>query len=370
MTINYKKLPHHGIRSLTPYAPGKSSEDLQEEKNITDVIKIASNENPLGCSPRVVAALQQLSPLTIATYPRHSHPLRSQLADQLNIAPEQLILGNGSDSFFSLLMTCFALHNNQHILTHEQAFSAYAIQAQTLGIPVCTVPVNEWWGLEVDKLITACNKHTGLIFLANPNNPTGLLIPAHDIIRLLDNIPASTLIVIDEAYYEYAASTFAFNLISVLSRYPNLIITRTFSKIYGFAGLRLGYLIAHPDIVSLLQTIQLPFAVNQAALYAGAAALEDKLFINKSLENNVIGKKLLETELSSLGLPHLPSATNFITFDCKEDSNKLYNYLLTQGIIVRTLHPYKMNSFLRVTIGTPEQNLRFLQALKTYLQYN
>ncbi|PWY55908.1 histidinol-phosphate transaminase [Legionella qingyii] len=369
MTVNFQQLPHPGIQSLIPYKPGKSIEELAREKRISDhdIIKMASNENPLGCSPLALAALKEMSSHTLATYPSPmNHPLIPKLAHKLEIDTDQLFVSNGSDYIYTILLNCFALHNDKHIITHEYAFSTYAIQANTLNIPVHTIGVDSNWHVNVDKLIQACTPQTAIIFLANPNNPTGILISPKEIKRLLENIPESTLLVVDEAYYEYAASQLNEKSIGWLAHHPNLVITRTFSKIYGLAGVRLGYAMAHPSIIELMRRIQLPFTVNQVALTTAHAALDDDEFIQLSLRTNAEGMLQMKEALNQLDINYLPSACNFLTIDCKEDGMSLYNYLLDRGIIVRPLHPYKMNNYLRVSIGTKEQNSRFLDTLSNY----
>ncbi len=367
MSVDFQNLPHPGIRSLVPYKPGKSIDELKKEKGLNDIIKMASNENPLGCSPLALTALQTISSTTLATYPSPlNHPLMAKLSQSLNISAEQLFLSNGSDYIFGLLIQCFALHLGKHILIHDFAFSAYAIQAHALQVPVQMVSIHEHWEVDIEKIIKACTSQTALIFIANPNNPTGLLISSEKIKQLLDNIPQNTLIVLDEAYYEYAAEQLEDNSIEWLAQYPNLVITRTFSKIYGMAGLRLGYAMAHPDVINILKRVQLPFAVNQVALNAACAALDDKKFIENSLKINTNGMKQFKEEFKKLTIPYLASAGNFLTFNCKEDGMKLYNYLLDRGIIIRPLHPYNMPHYLRVSIGTQEQNKRFFNELTQY----
>lgn len=367
MSVDFNLLPHAGIRSLVPYKPGKSIEELRREKGITDIIKMASNENPLGCSPLALNALHTMSTALAATYPSPvNHPLMMKLAHKLHVSVEQLFLSNGTDYLFSILLYCFALNNGKHILTHDYAFSAYAIQANTLHIPVRSVAIDSDWQVNINNLIEACTSQTGLIFLANPNNPTGILMSQNEIKYLLEHIPESTILVLDEAYYEFAASQFSCNSLEWLTEHRNLVITRTFSKIYGMAGLRLGYAITNPDIVNLLLRVQLPFSVNQAALAAAFAALDDDDFIRLSLKTNEEGMKQMREEFDALKIAYLPSSCNFLTFDCKENSSALYEYLLEQGIIVRPLHAYNMNQYIRVTIGTAEQNARFLNALKHY----
>ena len=367
MSIDFQQLPHPGIRSLVPYKPGKSIEELAREKGLSDIIKLASNENPLGCSPKALTALRSMPSPVIATYPSpNNHPLMPRLASHLNISTDQLFLSNGSDFIVNILLNSFASHTNKHILTHDYAFSTYAIQANTLNIPVHSVAINDDWQINCDKLINACTDQTGLIFIANPNNPTGLLTSQEEIKYLLEHIPASTLLVLDEAYYEYAVSAMNCNSIDWLKEHPNLVITRTFSKIYGLAGLRLGYAIANPDIISILKRVQLPFTVNQVALTAAKAALDDEDFIQRSIQTNNEGMIQMRDGFDRLDINYLPSLCNFLTFDCKEDGMGLYNYLLNNGIIVRPLHAYKMNNYIRVTIGTKEQNSRFLSALNNY----
>ncbi|RUR06467.1 histidinol-phosphate transaminase [Legionella sp. km772] len=367
MSVDFQNLPHPGIRSLIPYKPGKSIDELKKEKGLNDIIKMASNENPLGCSPLALQAIKEMSSLTLATYPSPlNHPLMRKLSESFGLTPEHLFLSNGSDCIFGLLIKCFALHLGKHILTHDFAFSAYTIQAHTLQVPVQTVPIQENWQVDIEKIINACTTQTGLIFIANPNNPTGLLISPLKIRHLLDNIPPTTLLVLDEAYYEYAAAELGDNSIGWLADYPNLIITRTFSKLYGMAGVRLGYALAHPDIINILTRVQLPFAVNQIALQAAYAALDDDEFIQKSLTSNKAGMEYCEEQFKSLNFNYLTSAANFLTFNCTEDGIKLYNYLLDRGIIIRPLHPYNMPNYLRVSIGTKEQNQRFFMELTNY----
>ncbi len=364
MRCDYDQLPHSGIRNLIPYTPGKSSDELAKERGLTDIIKLASNENPLGCSLNVTQAFQHLMNTTIATYPiSANHPLREKIAEKLKINSDMITLGNGSDALFCSLLTCFALHTNKHILTHDYAFSSYAIQAKTLGIPVISTPVNESFEVNIDALIHACNEKTALMFMANPNNPTGLLVPLEDIKRLLEQIPSCTILVLDEAYYEYVTQVDARYTLNLLNAHPNLVITRTFSKAYGLAGLRLGYAIAPPEITNLLYRIQLPFAVNIAALTAGLAAIDDDEFIKKTVLLNQQGLKQMQHGLNGLKVKQLPSAGNFITFDCNTDSLPIYQRLQEYGIIVRPLHPYGLNQYLRVTIGTQQQNNRFIDAL-------
>lgn len=369
MTIDFQQLSHAGIQNLVPYKPGKSIEELAKEKGITDIIKLASNENPHGCSPLALKALQAMPSQLIATYPSPiNHPLIPKLAAKHAVNADNIFVSNGSDYLFGILMTSFALHTDKHILIHDYAFSTFAIQAHTLKIPVKSVPIAADWQVDIQAVIEACNDNTSIIFIANPNNPTGQLIAQEKIRQLLEAIPSKTILVLDEAYFEFAAAGYSCNSIDWLNAYPNLVVTRTFSKIYGLAGLRLGYAISNPEIIAIMRRVQLPFSVNQAALTCADAALDDGDFIRLSLQTNEAGMQQISAGLSKLNLSYIPSVCNFITFDCKEDGIRLYNYLLDRGIIVRPLHPYRMDNFIRVSIGTKEQNTRFLNALDGFYQ--
>lgn len=370
MACDYHLLPHAGIQTLSPYIPGKSAEELAQEQGLTDIIKLASNENPWGCSSKVVDALHSLNAHQIATYTTAAnHPLRKQLADTLQIDTKQLVIGNGSDALIPLLQTCFALHTHKHVLTHDFSFISYRIYASMLGIPVVSTPVKPNWEVDIDAMIAACHQDTGLIFIANPNNPTGCLIPQSEILRLLKNIPEQVIVVVDEAYYEFIDPHHQPNLIKELNHYPNLIIMRTFSKAYGLAALRLGYAMSSKPIHTILMRALPPFTVNEAALVAGQAALEDRAFINKTVKSNHQGLEQLKQGFIEQGIPFVASSANFMMFDCQMDSLKVYEGLLRHGIIVRPLQAYGINDFLRVSVGTPTQNRQFLKALKSVQQH-
>ncbi|CEG61593.1 Histidinol-phosphate aminotransferase 2 [Legionella micdadei] len=368
LPCDYHQLPHPGIQSLHPYIPGKSVEEVAREQGLTDIIKLASNENPFGCSPQVQKALAKLSAIQIASYPSPAnHPLSQKLSERLAITQDMLMLGNGTDSLFLFLLVTFALHTGKHILTHEYAFISYQIQAQTLGIPVSKIALKANWQVDIDAMISACNEQTALIFLANPNNPTGQLTPLEEIERLIASIPTSTILVLDEAYYEYVYGQVSGKSINLLAQYPNLVITRTFSKVYGLAGLRLGYFIANPQITELVQRVQPPFMVNQAALAAAHAALDDDDFIHRSLEANIRGKQQLIQGFEALKINYLPSRCNFVTIDCQTETKSIYQDLLKYGIIVRPLNQYGLPNHLRISIGTNQQNELLLDKLSICL---
>ncbi len=364
MSCDYRLLPHPGIQTLAPYIPGKSSEELAREQGLTDIIKMASNENPLGCSPRVLEALEKLTAHQLATYPVAAiHPLRAKIAQKIGVDTEMIMLSNGSDLLFTLCLICFALHHDKHALVHDYNFISFNIQAKTLGIPLRSVAMHPDWSVDIDALIAACHEQTAILFLSNPNNPVGKLIEYDSLERLLQTIPASTIVLLDEAYHEYIDKAARKNTIALLKHHPNLIITRTFSKAYGLAGLRLGYAIASIEITSLLHRVLLPFTVNQATLAAGMAALDDEAFIQETLRVNAQGLIQMTEGINNLGLTLLPTEGNFVTINCYQDASALYQALLRHGIIVRPLHPYGLNNYIRVSIGTKQQNTRFLDAM-------
>ncbi len=370
MTPTYQSLTHIGIQTLEPYVPGKSIEAVKRELGLENIIKLASNENPLGCSPRVYQTLSKLTAQDIANYPAYLiHPLKAALAQKYGVDEKGITLSNGSDFIFTLLLMLFALASKKHMLTHDKAFSTYAIQAQTLGIPFVTTPLMANWQVDVKALIATVNDNTGLIFIANPNNPTGLIIPIEEIESILKSIPKTCILVLDEAYYEFAYDLEDRRTLQLIDAYPNLVITRTFSKAYGLAGLRMGYAFASKEITELLLRIQLPFMVNQVALEASLSALQDQVFLQEVIENNKQGMQQMRSSLHALNLTTLESHCNFITFDCGKNALPIYSELLNHGIIVRPLTPYQLPNFLRVSIGKEEDNERFLKAISQVLKH-
>lgn len=369
MTPPFYPNTHSGISSLHPYIPGKSTEEVAREYGVSEVIKLASNENPLGCSPMVRTALSEMSGTQIAAYPHPNiHPLRHAIASKLAVEDDMVALCNGSDLLFWLMLTTFALHQKKHLLIHEYSFASYAIQAQALGVPYRSVPLRSDWQVDIDALINACNEETALIFIANPNNPTGSFFTQQQLLHLMNHVPQSTLVLIDEAYYEFAYPNGDPASLALLSQFPNLLVSRTFSKAYGLASLRLGYAVAHPKLIELLLRVQPPFSVNQAALVAGSAALADTSFLDSGLALNQQGLEQMRQGLQNLQLDLLPfQACNFITFNCGSDCKPIFEDLLRQGIIVRPLSAYGLPKHIRVSIGKPEHNSRFLAQLEKSL---
>lgn len=368
MGSEFTTLSHRGIQVLSPYIPGKSIEEVRKETGISNIIKLASNENPFGCSPKVIEVLQNSDPIQIARYPAEAHhPLRQQLSDFLQVPTNMLSLANGSDSLFGVLLTGFALLVDKHMITHDYAFNTYAIQSHTLGVEVVTLAMKNWT-IDVDAVIAACTAKTALIFIDNPSNPVGSVLPLADIEKILLNIPKTTLLVLDEAYYEFLPPN-SMHSIPLLKKYRNLIITRTFSKAYGLAGLRLGYAIADPEITEVIQKVHLPFTANILALNAASAALSDQAFVQHTQQHVARERQAMMELLDAKKIHYLPPNSNFITIECGQDrAVSMAQEFQERGIIIRPLHPYGMNSYIRVSIGTTEQNQRFIREFFDILQ--
>jgi len=365
MSYDYRLLPHEGIQTLSPYIPGKSIDSVCREYGLNHVIKLASNENPLGCSPHVLERLREITPSLLATYPAPLEaPLNGQLAEINHVSTAHITLSNGSDPLFPLLMTCFALHRGKDVLTHEHAFMSYAIQAKTLGIPLKITSMLPNWQIDIQQIIEKTTEKTALIFIANPNNPTGGFSSEHQIRQILNAIPEKTLLVLDEAYHEYLTHS-SFNSMGLIHDYPNLVITRTFSKAYGLAGLRLGYAIAHPSISALLKKAMQPFTVNTLSLIAASAALEDPLFLQQTIALNQSSIHFIKTSLEKANFTYLPITANFITFDYQKDATLGFTNLLKQGIITRPLHAFGLPHHIRISSGTMADSQRLGEALLT-----
>ena len=363
MSCDFSTLSHPGIQDLSPYVPGKSIAEVANQYGIHDIIKLGSNENALGCSPKVTEALRQVKSLEIMTYPSHAHhPFHRELSNFLQVSEPMLTLGNGSDSLFGLVLIAFALLQDKHIIVHDYAFNSYAIQAKTFGIAVKSLALQKWQ-IHVENLIAACTPQTAAIFIDNPGNPIGAYLDVAAVEEILVNIPETTLLVLDEAYHEYLPPA-AVSSLSLLNKYKNLIITRTFSKAYGLAGLRLGYAIANPQITAVIQKVHLPFAINHLAMDAGRVAIYDQDFISHTRNYIANERQIMAQFLDKHAIGYLPPSSNFVTLDCGSHSApSVARYLEQRGIICRPLTMYGLHFHLRVTIGSTEQNQRFRREL-------
>ncbi|WP_325799513.1 histidinol-phosphate transaminase [Acidithiobacillus ferriphilus] len=349
------------MSDLRPYQPGKPLAELEREQGIRDAIKLASNENPLGPAPMALAAIRAALP-TLALYPEGSAPeLRALLARQLDLDPRQFIFGNGSDQVVEFAVRAFAGPGTE-VIVSQYAFAAYAIAAQASGATVRIAPARNY-GHDLEAMAGLLNAQTRLVFIANPNNPTGTYLTAAALETFIDSVPSHALVVLDEAYLELMDAADYPDGKRWLRRFGNLLLTRTFSKAYGLAGLRCGYGIGHPDLIAVLERVRQPFNVNTLAQVAAHAALTDLAHLRATLANNHQGMVTLRDGLHNLGLTILPPAGNFTAFAVPGGGQRVYDALLQRGVIIRPLTPYGMPDHLRVSVGLPVENQRFLKML-------
>jgi histidinol-phosphate aminotransferase len=353
-----------GVRGLQPYVPGKPIEELEREYGVTNVIKLASNENPLGPSPKALAAARAALP-DIARYPDGGgFALKRALATKLGVLPEQVTLGNGSNDILEFAARAFVTAQDEVIFS-QHAFAVYPIVTQAVGARAVEVPARDW-AHDLDAMRAAITPRTRLIFIANPNNPTGTWLRRAALEAFLDKVPGSVIVVVDEAYFEYVEASDYPNTVAWLARYPNLVCARTFSKIYGLAGLRVGYGVSSAAIADILNRVRQPFNVNSVAQAAALAALGDDTHLDKARRVNTDGMRQLVQGFEQLGLDYIPSVGNFVCVEVGE-AGRVYEQLLRAGVIVRPVASYGMPRHLRVTVGLPAENQRFLEALKIIL---
>lgn len=360
----FLSLAHAQIENLQPYQPGRTISSLKGKISSDSIIKLASNENPLGPSPLAQQAIIHALPQA-ALYPEQVVAAKQTLATMLNIDEHCITLGNGSENIIQMVIQAFN-RPNSHCLIPQYAFSAYRINAHALNMEVRIIPSPQY-GHDIASIIDQVSETTSLIFIDNPNNPIGTYLNHQALLSLLDAIPPTVLLVLDEAYFEFGQGIHDYpDSLSLLTQYPNLIILRTFSKVYGLAGLRIGYGIAHPDITDILNRVRLPFNVSSLALSAAIAAIEDQNFVEQTLAMNKQAQKLYQQIFKELKLVYFPSFANFITFDLKQDSDLFFEYMLNHGIIVRPLKPYGLTTHIRISTGLPEHNQRAIQLMKHY----
>jgi histidinol-phosphate aminotransferase len=361
--IDFRSLANHHIRNITPYQPGKPIEEVERELGIPSVIKLASNENPLGASPFAIAAAQKA--LTKAhLYPDAGcYDLKQMLSKFLHVQPTQLTIGNGSENILEIITKAYLPQNSAAILS-QYAFLTIQLLIASFAAEMITIPAKDF-GHDIRSMIAAINEKTRIIFVVNPNNPTGTYTSADDMRLLLESVPPHILIVVDEAYHEYIDCADYLNMLPMLDQYPNLVITRTFSKAYGLAGMRLGYAISSLEIADILNRARLPFNVNSAAGAAAVAALQDQNHIVKTIALNKQGMQQLIDGFKKMQMEYIPSLGNFITINIKQDARAIYQKLLYEGVIVRPLLAYDLPTHLRVTIGTADENDKLLRALHT-----
>ncbi len=358
------EVPPH-IQALRPYVPGKPIEEVQREYGLADVIKLASNENPLGPSPRALEAIQSaLSGL--ALYPDGAcHTLVQALARHCEVSPEQLIVGNGSDEIIHYLGLVF-MAPGVEVLSAEPTFVQYAKAAYLNQAEYVAVPTRNH-GYDLEAMAERLSERTRLVFIANPNNPTGTMLGRAELERFLDRCPEQTIVVMDEAYYEYVDDPDYPHSLDYVRQGRNVVVLRTFSKIHALAALRVGYGIGRPEIIRALHQVREPFNVNTVAQAAALASLQDAEQVEKSRRANAAGRDYLYGEFGRLGLECVPTQANFVIVDVRRPSAEVTEALLRRGVIVRSGHQLGLPSFLRVTIGRPHENERFIRELEAVL---
>lgn len=371
MTIDPASLAPPGVRTLAPYIPGKPIEELEREYGIHDSIKLASNENPLGPGPRaleaIAAALRQ-----IGLYPDGSgFALKRALARKHRCGTDCITLGNGSNDVLVIIAEAFLSPQSEAVYS-QYAFAVYPIAVQATGATARIAPANPDGGAmplghDLAAMAQLINERTRVVFVANPNNPTGTWVDADALRGFIASAPEQTLVVIDEAYIEYVGEPDFPDASRWLAQFPNLIITRTFSKAYGLAGLRAGYALSDPAVADMLNRVRQPFNVNSIALAAALAALDDAGHLQRSIETNRSGIAQVSAGCDALGVRHLPTAGNFVLVDCGRPAAPVYEAMLRQGVIVRPVSNYRLPNHLRITIGTRAQNERMLGALSRAL---
>ncbi|MDH5387906.1 MAG: histidinol-phosphate transaminase [Gammaproteobacteria bacterium] len=368
MAKSFLSLATLGVQQLRPYLPGKPVEELERELGITGSIKLASNENPLGPSDKAVEAIRKYSH-SVNFYPDGGgFKLSARLAEKFNVDRACVTLGNGSNDILELAARAFLTPETSAVFS-EYSFAVYPIVVQAVGAQAnvakafsldhATMPL----GHNPESLLASVDENTRVIFIANPNNPTGTWLPPQVLKQLLNDLPDDVVVVLDMAYNEYMDESLQIDASEWLAKFPNLIITGTFSKIYALAGLRIGYSLSSPEIADVLNRVRQPFNTNLLAQEAALASLDDKEHIKSSVAINDQGKAFLQKSFDDMGLDYLPTMGNFIAVNLRRDGQVIYDALLQKGVIVRPVGNYNMPEFLRITIGTEEQNKRFIKTL-------
>ena len=351
-----------GVQGLKPYLPGKPAEELERELGLTNVVKLASNENPLGTASSVIKAVQPHVGSSHLYPDSGGYNLKRALSTALEITPEMITLGNGSNDVLDLLGRAF-INAGDEVIYSEYAFVVYSIVTQSLGGKAVVTP-SKAWGHDLDAMLAAVSEKTRMVYIANPNNPTGTWLSSDALTEFMQNIPERVIVVLDEAYTEYVSEPAFANGLKLQKLFPNLVVTRTFSKAYGLAGLRVGFSVSSTEIADLLSRVRQPFNVNSLALIAAETVLQDKAYLEKTVEVNTEGMAQMMRGLGTLGLEYIPSVANFITVNMQRNAGDVYQALLQEGVIVRPVTNYSMPNHLRISIGLNVDNERCLEALK------
>jgi histidinol-phosphate aminotransferase len=366
--IDIQKITRKCILDLKEYVPGKPIEEVKRELGLEDVIKLSSNENPLGASPLALQAMVKEIHGNVHTYPEALSPvLAAKLAQIYDLDPNQFLFNNGVDGVLSMIAMAF-VDSGDEVVTSQFSFFSYQSVTAHMGGSMILVPQTEDRRFDIDAIIAALTPRTKIVFLCNPNNPTGTITYRDEFERLLAAVPENCLLVCDEAYYDYVDDPEYPQTIPYLKDHSNLIITRTFSKVMGLAGVRIGYAIANQSIIQVLRKVCDPFPVNRVAQAGALAGLDDQDFLDRSVRIVKQGRDQLMAGLLNLGLKATPSQTNFILIDLGFPAGPIYEAMLRQGVIVRPLGSQGLPTCLRFTVGLPDQNERALTALRNAIE--
>lgn len=367
MTIDFTKYAVSGVQKLSPYQPGKPIDELAREFDLNpeDIIKLASNENPLGPSDKVKAVItKELEDLS--RYPDgNGFELKTILSEKLNVTTKQITLGNGSSDILEFIVKTF-VNPGDEVVVSQHAFAIYGLVTQMQGGEVVEVPAKNW-GHDLDAMARAITEKTKIVFVTNPNNPTGTYNSKAQLEQFLSQVPGHVIVLLDEAYFEYVDKPDYPNGVDYLSQYPNLVVTRTFSKAYGLAALRVGYGVSSEQLADLMNRVRPPFNVDSFALAAAVVSIKDENYVRQSKALNDQGMSQLEAGFDQLNVNWIPSVGNFICFEIPGRAMAVFNGLLAKGVIVRPVANYDMPNHLRVSIGTQQENQRFLLELKGLL---
>jgi histidinol-phosphate aminotransferase len=367
MFVEQKVQPRKVLQNIQPYSPGKPIWEVQKELGINRVIKLASNENPSGPSPKAIKAISE-SLVGINRYPdADATDLRIAIASHLHLSPQQLIIANGADELITLISETF-LEQGDEIIVPSPSFSEYDFGARLMGAQVVAVPLGEHYQYDIQAILSAVTERTKIVYICSPNNPTGTYLSKEQLKQLLDSLPGQVLVVFDGAYCHYAtADDYTDGLEYVALGYP-IVVLQTFSKIYGLAGVRVGFGVAPEAIVQSILKVKEPFNVNALAQAAATAAIADERHVQASQEINALGRKQLYEAFSKLGLPYIESMSNFVLVEIGAKAKYVYEQLLVKGVIVRYGDTWGLPGHVRISVGTPEENTILIEAMISILQ--
>ncbi len=359
-----EELVRKNILNITPYVGGKPIEEIRRQFGLKEIIKLASNENPLGVSPKAIEAIKKILPNANRYPDGNAYYLKKKLSRFLNVKPANLVLGNGSDELIDILIKTF-VEDDENIITADTTFLEYEIVAKVNSRRIITVPLR-YFKYDLEAIKKKIDKKTKLIFISNPNNPTGTYVTKYEFEDFIKDLPGNVLVVLDEAYETFIDVNDAPCGLNYIKN-KNVIVMKTFSKAYGLAGLRVGYIVANEEAVPYMEKARQPFNVNSLAQAAATAALDDKKFLAKTRKAVLEGKEYLYDALTESGVAYVPSVANFILVDVGRDGVGVFREMLRYGVIVRDMQQYGLKNFIRVTVGTKKENERFIKVLKKIL---